>query len=1659
MSKMHFRVLVFFILLALVLCGFPSSSMSQGAEVWTNLGLYGGQIYDIAIDPTNPDKMFAGSYMGDGLFMTTDGGDSWQAVVAAEAEDMGGEDSFKNHAVYAVKIAPSNNDVIYAAHNYWVEKSTDGGQTWIHIYNGTMQRDCTNCPAYDQFRFCYAVAIDPDDPQTVYVGTGGRYTDYEPCGAIYKTEDGGENWTKMNGPADSCYPGSGNFDFSVVDLSIDPNNHNVIWAVTNDSGRNPGFDGTLYRCEIDPQGTDTWTEVFSMDGGGFWNVEVKPNDSNSIFTAHKLGIFRHYFEADEWKYERILDYEGPEPPPPGEVFAGTVRGLAFDPKSPDVLYATWKNSLSEWDNVDTGAKIARGVPPYGDDNWEIYPVDTEFLAIAVRPSDDSSPSEIIFGGKIFEGVYKSQDHGQSWTPVNNGINALMINDVDVDPNDNSHILAGTSAGAFEKQGAGDWTLTSDLDASVQSVAFDPTDTDGSTYFAGTRYKVAKTIDNGENWSLSNDITDQWVDDIAIRPGGNTIFIATGAVSGNVSGVYRSVNGGSDFTQVFSSDQFAFNSVVIDPSDSDHIFAGGGNFFGTRRLGNLYESTVGGDAGTWQLTGLTNVIVNALLVDPTDSNIMYAGCGHSGGTQVPVYKSIDGGANWTPSFEGIPEVGIYGRAVWGTSGSDVFVGADNGRILHYDGSTWTAMRSGATGIIFNFWGTSGTDVFVVGSGGTIHHYDGSDWIAMDSGTTEDLRGVWGTSGTDVFAIGNSGTLLRYNGSIWNAIDISGLTTANLRSVWGASGTDVFVSGYSGTILHYNGSDWIAMDSGTTEMVLGLWGTSGTDVFAVGGNGITLHFNGTTWDHMTSGTTEELQCVWGSSGTDVFAVGMNGTILHYDGSDWTSMDSGTTDYVWRVWGSSGTDVFAVDDGGGNILHYDGSAWASMWNREGINWNSVTDLKFHPQNKNVIYAGTDQQGVYVSPNQAGKWLNLGTPVYAVRAISTGSLYAATQGGLMQCTGTGVMAGQVTDAVDQSSIDGATVFNDLGVVTISVNGEYMMISPSGICNVTVVADGHANTTVNYITVWGGDVASTDIQMQAGVPDYSAIPQNGTTEASAGSYCFIATAAYGSPMAKQVEVLRQFRDSYLLPHVVGRKLVALYYRTGKPIAMYIDSHPWLKYIVRGVLYPIVGLAWLSVSTSAMTKGFICLCISICVIWVIRRCIKIRSINKKSKLKYATNIMMVLLFAVLIFSGGRLHAGTLFQQVGIASSPNTVGSGARAVGMGGAFIAIADDATAASWNPAGLIQLEKPEVSIVGAYNNRREDFSSTVRPETNNTGEVDDCSINYFSAAYPFLFHKNMVVSINYQRLFEFNRSFAHHLDYSSAGVNLQQEKNFMQDGSLGALGIAASVEITPRLSFGATFNIWTDQFVWKNGWNDSFTEHAVGSTAGVPVTIDTHITDDYSHFRGINANFGMLWDINQYLTVGAVVKTPFKASLVHTYSFDQTQTFGPPTSTTVTSQQDLQESVELEMPLSYGIGVAWRLSDAFTIDFDIYRTNWSKYILTDGQGNKFSPIDGRPEGSSDVKDTTQIRFGGEYLFIKKGKKMAIPVRAGIFYDPEPSHGGFKDFYGITVGSGMAYKQFVFDAAYQLRWGKDVDTGNLIATSKADIIQHLILASVIYHF
>jgi len=75
------------------------------------------------------------------------------------------------------------------------------------------------------------------------------------------------------------------------------------------------------------------------------------------------------------------------------------------------------------------------------------------------------------------------------------------------------------------------------------------------------------------------------------------------------------------------------------------------------------------------------------------------------------------------------------------------------------------------------------------------------------------------------------------------------------------------------------------------------------------------------------------------------------------------------------------------------------------------------------------------------------------------------------------------------------------------------------------------------------------------------------------GGGCFIATAAFGSPLAGQVQILRQFRDLYLMTNDFGRQFVSWYYRNGPEAANYIKDKPLLKAAVRVALYPLIGFS------------------------------------------------------------------------------------------------------------------------------------------------------------------------------------------------------------------------------------------------------------------------------------------------------------------------------------------------------------------------------------------------------------------------------------------------------------------------------------------------------
>jgi hypothetical protein len=141
------------------------------------------------------------------------------------------------------------------------------------------------------------------------------------------------------------------------------------------------------------------------------------------------------------------------------------------------------------------------------------------------------------------------------------------------------------------------------------------------------------------------------------------------------------------------------------------------------------------------------------------------------------------------------LGVWGESQAGTG----FAVGINSLLLRNDGSGWVQLMGSPGQLsLTSVWGSSVQDMFVVGEQGRILHYDGVSWTSQTSGTGEDLTEVWGSSGSDVYAVGRSGTVLHYDGSAWTPLDL-GVSTA-LLGVWvSPDGNTAYIVGEYGLIM--------------------------------------------------------------------------------------------------------------------------------------------------------------------------------------------------------------------------------------------------------------------------------------------------------------------------------------------------------------------------------------------------------------------------------------------------------------------------------------------------------------------------------------------------------------------------------------------------------------------------------------------------------------------------------------------------------------------------------------------------------------------------------------------------------------------------------------------------------------------------------------------
>ncbi len=413
----------------------------------------------------------------------------------------------------------------------------------------------------------------------------------------------------------------------------------------------------------------------------------------------------------------------------------------------------------------------------------------------------------------------------------------------------------------------------------------------------------------------------------------------------------------------------------------------------------------------------------------------------------------------------------------------------------------------------------------------------------------------------------------------------------------------------------------------------------------------------------------------------------------------------------------------------------------------------------------------------------------------------------------------------------------------------------------------------------------------------------------------------------------------------------------------------------------------------------------------------------------------------------------LFQdELDLQANANFVqGSGARAFGMGGAFLARADDATAASWNPAGLSYLRLPEVSFVYVrtdFDTRRRDSSGVETFRDDRSGTFPD----FLAVAWPYEAGEALAGSLqfSFQRVVPFSsdRTITEH----SPGDSTVAVSSVITRGGFDILSLGSGARLSRHLRVGFTVNRWF------NGYRQTFAKPARRFPSRQNADFD---------LRGWNVHLGAIVSPWDNLNVGVVFKTAFEAKMGLARS--RLDIF-PPQTTNAHARRDL----ELVLPRAYGVGASWRPRSNLTLSLDYTRSDWSSGRIRNFFTLQRTPLDDVenppvPTGESgdfywilpyptlddpQQQDTEQIRAGVEYVVIKN--RLKWPVRVGYFSDGQffrSLDGSAPTFDGYTAGTGLIIGRVLLDVAYVYSTGRYTDRASL----HNDVKSHRLYASVIY--
>lgn len=620
----------------------------------------GGRVRDIVCPYGNDNTIYVGAASG-GLLKSTDGGETWLNIFDTEVTLAIGDiaiDPVDTSIIYAGTGEPGNGVGSVTYDGNGIYRSTDAGATWTNI--GLTTGGNTG-----------RIAINPQNTDIIFAAMLGDLFQNTPDRGIYRTENGGASWEKVLFVNDST---------GGIDVCINPENPNIVYASTWERVRRynrrdyNGLGSRIYRSE---DGGDTWemlTNGLPVGANELSKITlcIAPSDPDILYagivgTGDKLkDIYKTTNGGDTWV---ALNCATEVNTTAQDNWFGGVR---VNPNDADEVY---------WVGFITSRSLDGGLT--WDDVMPDAHVDCQ--ALYISPTD---PGFRIMGSD--GGLFYTYDDFNNYT-LDQNIPITQLYTIDVYPGDTSRIIGGAQDnGSFVREPDNFWSFVNWGDG--VSTRFVPVDENSyfGNYQYGGYYGIVEGIERYA-WGFEGGGRFNWRSPIELDPsdpeviyfGGNHIYRS----DNYGSGVYRISD---DLTNGSQGTGLTFGSIfTIHNAAADHNYL----YVGTDDA-NVWRTKDAGD--TWDLItdGLPYRYCMSIESHPDNAEEVYvAFSGFRWAESIAhIYRSTDAGDTWTPIDGDLPDVPVNDIQVFKVGDSTgLAIATDVGCYYSYNsGANWYAL---------------------------------------------------------------------------------------------------------------------------------------------------------------------------------------------------------------------------------------------------------------------------------------------------------------------------------------------------------------------------------------------------------------------------------------------------------------------------------------------------------------------------------------------------------------------------------------------------------------------------------------------------------------------------------------------------------------------------------------------------------------------------------------------------------------------------------------------------------------------------------------------------------------------------------------------------------------------------------------------------------